>query len=92
MKVGAGSIPVSGSLMKPIIDNMQLFTLDRVPTIRLNREVNLAAGLDHHRSTKKKRKTSTRKRKAVTLTVESQMILAGMDETTRKFLEKAMKG
>ena len=69
---------------------MPLFTLDRVPTIRLNREASLAAGLGYH--VKKKRKPSTRKRKAITLTAKSQMILAGMDETTRKFLEKAMKG
>lgn len=78
--------------MKPIIDNMQLFTLDQVETIRLNRVANLAAGLDFRNPTRKKRKTSTRKRKAITLTAENQMILAGMDETTRKFLEKAMKG
>ena len=71
---------------------MTLFTLDRVPTIRLNREANLALGRDTHSPTKKKRKPSTHKRKAITLTVESQTILAGMDESTRKFLEKVMKG
>ena len=71
---------------------MTLFTLDRVPTIRLNREANLALGRDDYSPTKKKRKPSTRKRKAITLTVESQVLLAGMDESTRKFLEKAMRG
>lgn len=80
-------------ITKPVIDNFVFFSPDRVPIIRENRIENLAKGLITREKKKTKRKsTSKRKPKVITLNAKAQQSMSGMDDATKDFLANALKG
>jgi hypothetical protein len=83
--------------MKPVTHHLKPFALERVPSIRLNRELILAEGREEglgkgHKKTKKRRSSgkSTRKGPKVTLDAKAQKQLETLDPATQAFLKKAM--
>lgn len=83
--------------MKPVTHHIELFTLDRVESIRTLRMTGLLKMSETHRnkpSVKGKGKGKSSKArgrsKKVEITMASKSALAGLDEATRKFLEANM--
>jgi hypothetical protein len=88
--------------LKPVTHHLIPFTLDRVQSIRINREITLAEGLIYavgkgHKKKKGATTGTTRTTKKrnlkpkIVLDTQAQKQLEGLDAATRAFLEKAMK-
>ena len=79
--------------MKPVTHHIELFTLDRVESIRTLRMTGLLKMSETHRnkpSVKGKSSKARGRSKKVEITMASKSALAGLDEATRKFLEANM--
>lgn len=81
--------------MKPLTRNFKPFMDERIQSIRMSRELDLADFRDGAISRRKKtRKTSgakgTKRRKKVQLKTETRSALEKLDPATRAFLEQAL--
>lgn len=81
--------------MKPVTHHIKPFTLERLPAIRMSRELTLAEGRDQGlgKGHKKKRSsTGTTKRKARKVQIDATVAkkLEGLDPAMQAFLKKAL--
>lgn len=73
--------------MRPVTHKLKPFTLERVPSIRMTRELSIADAKLKLVKKKTKKGTSKKKGKKVELNANARALLAGMDPATRAFLE-----
>ncbi len=75
--------------MRPLSHHIKLFTIESVPSIRLNRELSIADEREKRivKATRKPSSTKGKKSKKVTLNLKSQAAMDTLDPATRALLE-----
>lgn len=76
--------------MRPITHHIKLFTLERVVSIRLNRELSIGDERTKFITKKSKKSSTVKKVKKIELNAKARAAMESMDPATRAFLEAQM--